>query len=1676
VSAGFNRSGARRGYGITSRRKPPFPARIGRAAAWAVRTAAAALLCAGLLGAVNRVSAAPEAGTPFVETIRILASFGDRSTGTPGNAKAAAYIKAELQRLEIGTVGSQQFAVPVIGYGESTLSIPARQLTLPIHPISGNAISPQVIPAPGLSGPLVYVGNGELSRMNRKRIEGAVLLMELDSAKNWLAAADLGARALIFVDRGRSPRMVFEDKFELSPLRFPRFWMPAADLRRIFGDFESAPGGLVAGEVRLRSEALWENAVSENIYCLVPGTSAERQRELLLVEAFYDSSAQVAGLSPGADEAVGAATLLELARFLKENPPERTLLLAATSGNAQSLAGLRELVWTFAARSRDLRDAKNELRRLVKKSQLTLRALKDVRFDEPSSPGKAPPAEAGTSDEPAGEEDGDLDAHHLLRAALEERLKTDADLVSRRLMQLRLAEHGRDAKRIQELTTERQALRRLTWRSSYDGLSAEERRLLQQTAASARQDFEAALSDARRQLRLVESAGTLRNALQDYEIAAAVSLHLSSHGDGFGAFNYGWLYPLRPQSHRVPAYAALEQVLREGAQIIGQETNLKAMFKDTLRPSRLRSWQSYFLDRPALGGEVTALAGYHGITLATTGDARAVWGTPDDVADRIDAGFAAQQSAFVCRLIGWLSRASKLREEEAPQNGFSTISGRAKFLRHGELFADKPAPGTVLLCYQGSSRFYAMVDSQGRFSLKGVADKTHSFHKVVIEGYRFDEQTGQAVWAIDKKLTGKEAYRLKMNRRFMETDLIMFAGSGMTLFNLLEPRTFRHLTKAEVLDGRREAEPVHWFMSRLDTWSSITTNVFLEPGTPLKMTASDTVLRRKLVLINASTEWPIGLGYDVEDFRRLHRTAYRVALDMWTLLTPRIANLEACGIFNERIRQLEEQGLAALKAAEAALAAKAYDRFSEASGRAWALAIRVYDDVEKTQKDVLYGVLFYIALFVPFAFCLERLLFAYANIYKRIIAFSAILIALILIIYNVHPAFQLAYSPMVVILAFLIMGLSLLVTLIIFLRFEQEMASLQNRARMVQVGEISRWKAFVAAFLLGVSNLRRRPIRTGLTCVTLVLLTFTIMSFTSAKSMRRHARILYSPEATYQGFLLKNVNWTTLHSEAFGVIAGAFTGRGLAVPRAWLEEEDLTRTSFIPLRANGRSAEALGMMGLSHAEPRVSGLDAILVGGRWFGELDRQAVLIPERMAVSLGIDPRRPEGHPISLWGMDFTVAGVFSGKGLQDHLDLDGEPLTPVTFPREASAEMTEEEVEALESGEDVREFQSRYQHTAGDLTLIIPYPTLMAAGGRLKAVAVRNDSREPPQDEARVLTDRFGLSLFSGESEGIYLYHASDTMSYSGVPNIIIPLAISVFIVLNTMIGSVYERKREIAVYTSVGLAPSHVSFLFIAEALAFAILSVVFGYLLAQITAKLFSETALWSGITVNYSSLAGVAAMLLVIAVVLLSVIYPSKVAGQLAIPDVERAWVMPVARGNTLDLTLPFLMTYKEQASVGGFLHEYFEGHFDVSHGSFSTSHIDLVFACEDPPSVAAAADDCPQEDCELPECLYLKCQVWLAPFDFGIMQQVELRFAPARDEPGFVEIQVVLTRESGESNAWRRINKGFLHTIRRQLLIWRSLDETAKVHYEQHLAEARAQLEQSPPEALPAGGKVSAG
>jgi len=1595
------------------------------------------------------VSFAAEARTTaddLMNDVRALSALADRSTGTSGNQAAAEYIRKRFAGLGFQEIGVHRFSLPVLQHGRSTLFLIDQNREVPISPILGNAISPGTIPPQGISGPLVYVGAGSLSEFNGKVLDGAIVLMELDSGKHWQNAANFGAKALIYIDRGPTAKTFFNEKIELSPVSFPRFWLPLAEAQALFGRFESTPGGRIAAAVRLRSDVVWQESVAENIYCLAPGRDAESQDNLLLVEAFYDSTALVAGRSPGADEAISVATLLDLARTLKENPPNRPVLLVATGGHAQTLAGMRELVWSIWERAKEIRDRRKYYGDMVKNTRKVIKGLNELSVEGAAA--------AGAADEASG---------GLIRDALIERIKTEVDAMSRTLMRLRMQTQDADKKQtIQSLALQRLVLRRLSWRTDFIDLDPPERTALKKIIPLAVKDQQAILADALKRQDELSSAGDFRSLAMTKEIDAMISLHLSSRGDGLGAFNNGWLYPLKPTINRIAAYSTLDTVLQESAQILEKSLDSPGFFHDTLRPSQRRSWQSYLPDSPPLGGEVSALAGHLGITLATVNDARPYWGTPYDQAESVDADFAAAQSFMVSGLVRAMAQAPALQSGSLPRNGFTTVNGRAKFLRHGELFADQPAPESAILAFQGPASYHALVDHMGQFELKGVADSKHVLDKVIIEGYRFEPETGDIIWAIDKVKTGLSAYRLKMQRRTMQTDLVMFACRQSTLFNLLEPRNFNYMTRIQLLDGSREAPPLRYWWSRIDTRTSTILSIFLESGTHYKMTLSDNLTQKKLILINADENHPQGIGYRIDDWPLLKLTEYRVARDMWTLLDPRISNLETHGIYNERIRSLQHEGAGALAEAEKALEEKRYDRFAELSSRSWALAARVYDDVEKTQKDVLFGVLFYIALFVPFAFCLERFLFCYTDIYKRIIAFVVILILLIAVIYKVHPAFQLAYSPMVVILAFFIMGLSLMVTLIIFLRFEDEMILLQRHARHIKAEEISRWKAFVASFFLGVSNLRRRRLRTLLTCITLIILTFTIMSFTSVKTLRHHTRLRLLEHAPYQGFLFKSVNWQSLPPEADDIFSNTFEKKGIVLPRIWMEALDRTQSTSIPVRFHDQLQEAQGLVGLSHQEPLLTAADGVLTGGRWFTENERQVILLPERMAAGLGIDPHRPEGSTVLLWGVPYGVVGTFSGSKLMDLGDLDGEPLTPVTFPSEAAAEMTEVEMDAAESGDDVRVFQSRYQHVSGDLTLIIPYRTLLAAGGRLKSLSIRPVGNMDMPAAAEALADRFGLILFSGEKDGAFLYNAGDAMSYSGVPNIAIPLIISIFIVLNTMIGSVYERKREIGIYTSVGLAPSHVSFLFIAEAMAFAVLSVVLGYLVAQTSAYLFAGTSLWAGITVNYSSLAGVAAMLLVILVVLVSVIYPSRVAAEIAIPDVHRSWKLPQAKNNTIELTLPFLMEYKEHKSIGGYIFDYFNSHQDVSHGGFSTDEIFFDFVCATGPTAVKAGTTCSEGACCRDACLQLHTNVWLAPFDFGIMQRIDIEFCPAEAEAGFLEIKIRLLRKSGEANAWRRINKAFLHALRKQLLIWRSLDEGSRDYFENMLmtAETAAELE----------------
>ncbi len=53
----------------------------------------------------------------------------------------------------------------------------------------------------------------------------------------------------------------------------------------------------------------------------------------------------------------------------------------------------------------------------------------------------------------------------------------------------------------------------------------------------------------------------------------------------------------------------------------------------------------------------------------------------------------------------------------------------------------------------------------------------------------------------------------------------------------------------------------------------------------------------------------------------------------------------------------------------------------------------------------------------------------------------------------------------------------------------------------------------------------------------------------------------------------------------------------------------------------------------------------------------------------------------------------------------------------------------------------------------------------------------------------------------------------------------------------------------------------------------------------------------------------------------------------------------------------------------------------------------------------------------------------WVAPFDLGVSQKVQLRTVPTDMEDVF-EIWLHLERVSGDVSSWRRVNRRFLNTL----------------------------------------------
>jgi len=765
---------------------------------------------------------------------------------------------------------------------------------------------------------------------------------------------------------------------------------------------------------------------------------------------------------------------------------------------------------------------------------------------------------------------------------------------------------------------------------------------------------------------------------------------------------------------------------------------------------------------------------------------------------------------------------------------------------------------------------------------------------------------------------------------------------------------------------------------------------------------------------------------------------------MWMIDDFRIARLERHGIANQRVLELHQIAYEALQTAKKALKEQRYDVAMATARHAWGYESRAYPDVQRTAEDVVKGVLFYLAILLPFAYFGERLFIHARTIITQIVGTVVVFVIVFIALALVHPAFALTTSPPIILLAFIVMALAVMVISIVTMKFNQELKSMKQSRGGVHEADVGRLSVAGAAFGLGIANMRRRKTRTALTAVTLILLTFTVLSFTSIKSYLRSNQVRLSHKPSYQGIMLRDRSWLSLEAPTADIIANEVGDRAVVSPRAWYTSADLEKELMVDISRTDDLSTAYtvnAILGLAPQETKVMDTERLLIAGRWFKPGEKDAILLPESVAETLGIGPDDVGRTRVKLFGTDFTVIGLLSEDRMRDVTDLDGEPMTPVNYAMlrpEVIEELKRQAQRRSQLGSSgAQSLLEEYKHYGPEKIAIIPYATALEMGGTLRSVAVRFDNAEQVADAVTTMMKRFALSLYAGVGDTSFLFSSVGMTTASGLETMVIPILIAALIVLNTMLGAVYERTKEIGIYSSLGLAPVHIGTLFLAEASVFANLGAIVGYLLGQVLAKIIHVFGLSAGVELNYSSMSAVGVTVLVVLVVLLSTIYPSKKASEIASPGIARKWELPEPEGDLLLVRLPFTVTGRDAFGVAAFLQEFFSEYVGYAGGEFLAENVRLEPMGEKPEDGIA-----------------VKLRMWLAPYDLGVSQDFELACIPTEDEEIYA-IEIRLTRLAGDITSWKKTNSLFLSSIRKQFLIWRTVPQGEKAAYADRGEEA---------------------
>lgn len=1552
----------------------------------------------------------------------------------------ADYIRAHLPAAvqQLGTLRGTA-VVPV--------TVPGTQIRVgdsawPVAPLWPNGAMPSLCPSGGITGPLTVVGRGEWADLAGKELCGTIAVMEFDGGRNWERLFAHGAQAVVVIAQDRMLRSAAEGLFGNTPVPCPRFYADAAtgaQLRARDGQLAQLSGG-----------ALWVERPAESLFVYLPPT-VTNATESLLVLVPLDTVSAVPDAPHGAKVCANLALALTALEHLA-TLPVRTKGLVMGFLDGEHLGGLASRLFAET---------------VVKDGWVT-------RFTE------HPAAVLARYQRVAawlaqGRPSGGLSAQDarwfgekwLTVRVNEQRVRLAEERVARLNRGEPVSELESQIAALVQLTMRTLDNRRLDWPARVAAFCAAAPQLPElmhrfRAELEQEQNRQAADDSNRATVRLVREKLGVRPTRLGWWLDlgdASGSLMLATSGIRGPSGLEAAALMFGKRFRDVAAFAAVQAGWAEEWTFLTEDDRADVAF--TLRQG------------PAFYPEFWATAGVALLGVSTANETFERLDTPADTVGHWNfTNFSVQaRTTLLMWQVGLESAVDSLPPERLnpPKLGRLVGSTLAFNIRSG-LDAQEPVAGCVVYypalrasasedeaqnsaTYRGARKgivLLSLLNGSYMLPVESIEFNAPSVSKPVVYAYRLDP--GRAVFdmAVDRGQIGTQKPRpdfaLAVNQD-VEKRLIMTAVAPLVFFPGPDPTDYSAIGQEQlvkVLDAVLRGEPAHYAFDNpgreYNEQYSEANILYLPPGRRAQLLVQKANTFKMLLVGDVTDQFPEGRGLLIgADARCLPLTPLAIARDMQALALRRQALYRRFGITDQAINTALERAARKLAGAEQAVEARQWQEANGLAREAWGMLVRAYPQILTLGREAVFSAVLLMALLLPAAAFLERLLLGGKGIIARLLGTTGIFVLGVVFLNFCHPAFRISVSPFIVVIAYTMILMSLIVLVLCYQRFEVVVRRARTAGGEVESEEISLLSSLGTALALGVSNLKKRRARTFLTAFTVTALTFSIVTFVSVKGA---AALLVRPVALdadvegqkvvplppkYAGVLLREYFWQPLSPRIAAAVQSEFGTRYAVATRAQYIETpggntaDREGINQIEIRAGSKSAIVTGILAFEPQETEFSHLHEAVSGQRWFSHADRQAIILPDNVAAALDI--RAEQEAVVRMMNRDWRVVGILDTALADRYRDVNGKSLAMVDYLRSAFTP-------AAGTGDVANETPS--YHCSWRRFVIVPLAAAADVNAKLSSVAIRFPPQADTEQFFRDLAMRVQKTVFGTVGGQLSLITTRQKQSVGGVAKVLVPVILCVLIVTNTMLGAVEERKGEVGMLGAIGLSPAQISFLLLSESAVFSVLGIVGGTFGGLAFANLVPalraavEPGFLAGLSLNFASLAAIGLAMGTGVVVLLATLLPAKKAARLAAPSGMEKWVLPPpAADGRICYELPFTLTRGNAVGMLAFFRQFLLNHSESTSPEFNCRRVQVARG----------------------ESLAVSCVMWLQPYDLDVAQEFAMEIRPS-EMAGVFSVTLLLHRTSGTEEAWLRTNYGFLDLVRRQFLIWRNLDPSTRQRY----------------------------